>query len=183
MKIEQHEKIIAEHFDEKGVGELSSDSIYTIQDICSITKPTNILEIGFNRGNSALMWLENSNANLTSLDIKDSPNSVRYLKSTYGDRFTFYKMDSAQILAYNLRVTTYDLIFIDGDHSYEAVKLDAENSIKLNTKYIVFDDYDHWKHGEDIKKIINDLPLEVIKKYDSGPGQVLVKNLKWKNNE
>mgnify|MGYP003632246198 CR=1 FL=1 len=184
MDIKEHEKIIAKHFDDKHVGELSSDSIFTIKDICKITNPINILEIGFNRGNSALMWLENSNASLTSLDITDKPKSVSYLESTYKDRFTFRNMDSGQILAYKLLMTEpFDLVFIDGDHSYQAVKLDAENSIELNTKYIVFDDYNHWSHGDDIKMIINELPLEIVKEYDTGSGQVLVKNLKWKNNE
>ena len=183
MDIKEHERIIAENFDDKNVGELSSDSIYTIQDICSIVNPSTILEIGFNRGNSALMWLENSNASLTSIDIIDKPRSVEYLKSTYKDRFTFHIMDSGSILSYNLWIGTFDLIFIDGDHSYDAVKLDAENSIKLNAKYIAFDDYNHWQHSTDIKNIINDLPVEIIKEYDTGSGQVLVKNLKWKSHE
>ena len=76
-----------------------------------------------------------------------------------------------------------EFLFIDGDHSHAAVKLDAENSIKLNAKYIAFDDYNHWQHGTDIKNIINDLPLEIIKEYKTGAGQALVKNLKYKNNE
>jgi hypothetical protein len=34
----------------------------------------------------------------------------------------------------------YDLIFIDGDHSYHSVKTDYEKAISLNPKYILFHD-------------------------------------------
>ena len=34
----------------------------------------------------------------------------------------------------------YDLIFIDGDHSYESVKTDYEKAIRLNPRYILFHD-------------------------------------------
>ena len=183
MDIHKLEKTISDHFDKKHIGELSSNSIYTVQDICNITNPNNILEIGFNRGCSALMWLEYSNAHLTSIDIVNKPKSINYLKTTYPNRFDFKLINSNELFSLKSWVNQFDLIFIDGDHSHAAVKLDAENSIKLNAKYIAFDDYNHWQHGTDIKNIINDLPLEIIKEYKTGAGQALVKNLKYKNNE
>lgn len=36
--------------------------------------------------------------------------------------------------------STVDFIFIDGDHSYEGVKSDYINALKLNPKYIMFHD-------------------------------------------
>lgn len=42
----------------------------------------------------------------------------------------------------------FDLIFIDGNHSYEFVKRDFEYSLKLNPKYVLFHDInDQWCEG------------------------------------
>ena len=183
MDIHKLEKTISDHFDEKHIGELSSNSIYTIQDICNITNPNNILEIGFNRGCSALMWLEYSNAYLTSIDIVNKPKSINYLKTTYLNRFDFKIMNSNELSSLKSWINQFDLIFIDGDHSYNAVKTDAQNSINLNPKYLVFDDYFHHRHGQDVQYIVSSLPLEIVKEYKTGAGQALVKNLKYKNNE
>ena len=37
----------------------------------------------------------------------------------------------------------YDLICVDGDHRYEYVKADLDNSIKFKPKVIIIDDYNH----------------------------------------
>ena len=69
-------------------GEMSHHCFETIEDICQITTPNSILEIGFRRGNSALMWLINSSATLMSLDIDDfSIKSVQLLESQFPNRF------------------------------------------------------------------------------------------------
>ena len=70
---------------------------------------------------------------------------------------------------------TFDLIFIDGDHSVEGIESDIKMSLQLNPKYLVLDDYFHGDHQE-IHKVISQFDLEIMKEYKTHQGQVLIKN-------
>lgn len=140
---------------------LSSDVNLTnaynmIKDVVSRTNPTNILEIGFNRGSSSLLFLYLSDAKVTSIDIVDKPESVNYLTKTFKDRFSFVLGNSFELDMKSLG--TFDLVFIDGDHEYNSVIRDLDQSLKVKPKYILFDDYEHPAHGVDIKKVIRLYP-------------------------
>ena len=153
-------------------GEMSAECFETISNICNMTNPSSILEIGFRRGNSALMWLLNSSATLLSIDIEEFPiKSIQLLESTFKDRFSYRQCDSQNL---NLD-STYDLIFIDGDHTFVGLRRDVEMSLKLNPKYLVFDDYYHNDHHEDMKKVIEIFNLQIIKLYRTHQGQALIK--------
>ena len=153
-------------------GEMSAECFETIANICNMTNPSSILEIGFRRGNSALMWLLNSSATLLSIDIEEFPiKSIQLLESTFKDRFSYRQCDSQNL---NLD-STYDLIFIDGDHTFVGLRRDVEMSLKLNPKYLVFDDYYHNDHHEDMKKVIEIFNLQIIKLYRTHQGQALIK--------
>ena len=154
-------------------GEMSHHCFETIEDICHITTPNSILEIGFRRGNSALMWLINSSATLMSLDIDDfSIKSVQLLESQFPNRFKYLQCDSRIFKSEE----TFDLIFIDGDHSVEGIESDIKMSLQLNPKYLVLDDYFHGDNHQDMYKIISQFDLEIIKEYRTHQGQVLIKN-------
>jgi predicted O-methyltransferase YrrM len=163
-------------------GELDFESFDSIKNICEKIQPKNILELGFNRGSSAIMWLESSEATLHSLDIRSQEeveSSLNCIKNTYPDRFTYTCMDHA--LLPNMIEEwkdKYDLIFIDGDHSYEAIYRDTQNSIQLNPTFIAFDDYFHPAHGLDTKKVIEGFNLEIIEEYNTSCGHVLTKLVK-----
>ena len=154
-------------------GEMSHHCFETIEDICHITTPNSILEIGFRRGNSALMWLINSSATLMSLDIDDfSIKSVQLLESQFPNRFKYLQCDSRIFKSEE----TFDLIFIDGDHSVEGIESDIKMSLQLNPKYLVLDDYFHGDHHQDMYKLISQFDLEIMKEYKTHQGQVLIKN-------
>ena len=51
----------------------------------------------------------------------------------------FFDINYLQGDIYNVQ-KKYDLIFIDGDHSYYSVKRDFEVALQLNPKYILFHD-------------------------------------------
>ena len=154
-------------------GEMNHHCFETIEDICQITTPNSILEIGFRRGNSALMWLINSSATLMSLDIEDfSIKSVQLLESQFPNRFRYLQCDSRNFKSEE----TFDLIFIDGDHSFEGIEDDIKMSLQLNPKYLVLDDYFHGDHHQDMCKVISQFNLEIIKEYRTHQGQVLIKN-------
>jgi|TARA_R110000772_G_scaffold182578_3_gene293836 hypothetical protein len=176
-----------EYLSEPSVGELSDECIKAIIDICEITAPKSILELGFNRGVSALMWLKSSKAIIKSVDwrkIDKVEKSINYINTNYPNRFTYKELNHSKILdekegLYNLG-ENYDLVFIDGDHSVKAVDRDAKNSLEFNPQYLVFDDYKHRHHQAAIENAIKSNPLEIIKEYDIWSGIVLCKNLNFK---
>ncbi|MGL1446978.1 hypothetical protein ACSTIZ_00530, partial [Vibrio parahaemolyticus] len=62
---------------------LGPHSIYAIKLTANAIKPKRILEIGFNMGRSASMWLKFTDANITSVDISDKEETMHgasYLK-------------------------------------------------------------------------------------------------------
>jgi predicted O-methyltransferase YrrM len=164
------------------IGELEFESFNSIKSICEKTQPKTILELGFNRGASAIMWLENSKATLHSIDIRSQQEvklSLNYIQTAYPDRFTYTCMDHS-LLSDMVKEFKgkYDLIFIDGDHSYEAIYRDTKNTIQFNPTFIVFDDYFHLVHGSDTKKVIKEFNLEIIEEYNTSCGHVLIKLIK-----
>lgn len=49
------------------------------------------------------------------------------LNNSYGDRSKLVRSDSSYLIN-NIEDNSLDFVFIDGDHSYEGVKIDIENS-------------------------------------------------------
>tara|TARA_B110000037_G_C16937048_1_gene431092 strand:- start:110 stop:676 length:567 start_codon:yes stop_codon:yes gene_type:complete len=169
----------------KVTGELEFESFSSIKDICKRTNPTSILELGFNRGASALMWLENSKATLHSVDIRTEAEvlkSTQYLIQSYPNRFTYTSFDHSLLPGVKSKyINKYDLIFIDGDHTKEAILRDTKIALTFNPKYIAFDDYFHRSHGQDTKDVIQEHNLEIISEYNTSCGHVLTKNPNYNN--
>ena len=185
MEIEKFKKHV-KNLSNNTVGELLYERSWeAIKDICEISKPTNILELGFNRGSSALMWLFNTpeDTKLHSIDIRsveDVKKSLEYINSLFGDRFKYTHLNHSMLTEdftkkenmYN----KYDLIFIDGDHSYGGILRDTKNAILMNPKYIAFDDYFHIAHAKDTQRVIKETNLELVKEYHNPTGQAICKN-------
>lgn len=123
---------------------LGPHSVRCLREITDIVKPNHILEIGFNMGGSASMWLNLSDASYTGIDISDKAETLKaaeILKERYGDRFKFILSDSAaKNLTWDLRDKKYNLCFVDGGHLEHHVVADIGLCLSLGIKYIAFDD-------------------------------------------
>lgn len=172
-------------FDHKDIFNLRPACIEMMREVMLITNPKEILEIGTHLGHSGCLLLSFSNANLTTIDIGHTwvewehgfhdwgyPKAnggglrdvVAVMTKHFGGRYRFIKgssVDEETVKQFSDR--SYDLAFIDGDHSYEFVKKDIENAIKNNIPYILLDDFT----GPDAPCRIaaNELGLVQIKEY------------------
>ncbi len=94
-----------------------------------------ILEVGCHKGQTSLILshLFNKvfamNINPPSDDFPDRQNIIYEQMDSYNDEWKFDKWKNV------------DVVMIDAIHEYNQVKLDTENALKLNPKYIIFDDY------------------------------------------
>lgn len=95
-------------------------------------------QVGFNGGHSAVALLDQAPAGsvLLSLDMANHSYTrpleqvVQSIASERGQSHILLAGDSAEMLP-RFRKIDFDLVFIDGNHAYEAVKLDFWNSILL----------------------------------------------------
>jgi predicted O-methyltransferase YrrM len=106
----------------------------------------NILEIGF-KGSSFHIMSQLSTGKKAAVDYEDKGRTVWSHYMMYEEDFKLFIADS-QITETRDKVKEfcpeYDLIFIDGDHSYEGVRRDFELYQELLSPrgYIVFHDID-----------------------------------------
>ena len=124
-----------------------------IQDIYNKYNVKSILEIGFNIGYSASMWLEfdyDKKSTLTSVDIgihKDTEAAAAAVKNLHKERFSFILSDSKKVKK-QLQGQLFDLAFIDGDHTHQGVQNDIQSCINLKIPYLLFDDWHTYdEHG------------------------------------
>tara|TARA_Y100001970_G_scaffold79352_1_gene101010 strand:+ start:859 stop:1563 length:705 start_codon:yes stop_codon:yes gene_type:complete len=132
----------------------------------NIKNVKNMLEIGSYEGRSAIFFLKNfSNSNITCVDTwsgSDEHKSVNFelIEKNFDLNTLFYqsnnlltkhKMKSNEFFKTNHKY--FDLIYVDGDHSSDQVKIDLINSWNILNKdgFLVLDDY-MWWHYKDLKK-------------------------------
>ena len=127
----------------------------------------NYVEIGCYGGGSACLMLQRPNTNVISIDLGEPINpeivqqNVKKL-NTLGNQFNYIQANSQkQETVDQLKTLVYgiDILFIDGDHSYEGVINDFNfysNLVKPGC-YIVFDDYNDIIHCPQVKLAVDDL--------------------------
>ena len=110
----------------------------------------NYVEIGAYAGASAILMLHNKNVKVISIDIGHPINKQKVIENINiffnDERFEYIQGDSKDkkiIDELSKKINEIDILFIDGDHSFEAVIKDFENYSNLVSKngFIVFDDY------------------------------------------
>jgi predicted O-methyltransferase YrrM len=101
----------------------------------------NVMEIGFNGGHSAELFLKNNDKlSLTSFDIGEHPYVLigkAYIDKIYPNRHTLIIGDSKMCVPNfykNYKGIKFDFIFIDGGHDYETARRDLENCYHLAHK-------------------------------------------------
>lgn len=122
-----------------------------VEDLIILTnKPNiNVMEIGFNAGHSAEIFLENNKElTLTSFDLGEHgyvKTAKEYIDATYPNRHNLILGDSRITIPNyleNNKDSKFDIIFIDGGHTYEIAKADMENCFHLAHKdtIVILDD-------------------------------------------
>ena len=152
----------------------------------------NILEVGSYEGRSAIFFLNYfNNSKITCVDTwLGSHEHVRKMEvieknfdnnlKPYENKLIKHKTTSDNFFLTNKLL--FDLIYIDGLHTYDQVKSDLENAYKfLRPKgYLLIDDY-LWKFYPINKKNVINSANEFMEKYNNNlepiyiSGQVLLK--------
>jgi predicted O-methyltransferase YrrM len=106
-----------------------------------------VLEIGFNGGHSSEIFLQNSTANVYSFDIGDHDYVLlgkRNLDKRFPGRHTLIIGDSGITVPMfaNYSHIKFDVLFIDGNHEYDAALRDLVNCahVAAPNAFVIFDD-------------------------------------------
>lgn len=122
----------------------------------SLTKYKRMLEIGFNAGHSSSINLEMySDISITSYDVcwhSYTENNASIVKNRFNSRFNFIKGSSLDLRPSDI-IGKYDIMFIDGDHSYDSCSSDIRLWMDSDIKYVIIDDFQY----EGIKKAHEEL--------------------------
>ena len=124
-----------------------------VKDLIELTNKPNlqVMEIGFNAGHSAEVFLKNNNTLiLTSFDLGGHEyvkKAKEYIDNTFPDRHRLILGDSTETIPRFINENKnknikFDVIFIDGGHSYDIALADFENCFHLAHKdtLIIVDD-------------------------------------------
>jgi len=137
----------------------------TVKEHCS--NPENILEFGSRFGFSSSYMLDVfPNSTVHAFDI-EKPKS-RYMSTVpidavinrFQERFVFHHKSSIHVKEHYGK-DSFQLAFVDGDHTYEGALADIKNCIDLNIPYIMIDN--HLKMKDIIDRIQAEVKLEFVK--------------------
>jgi predicted O-methyltransferase YrrM len=133
----------------------------------------NYVEIGCYAGGSACLMLQRPNTNVVSIDLgyPISPDIVQKNINKFNkltNSYTYLQGNSQTIEMVNQLtniIDSIDILFIDGDHSYQGVINDFSlyHDLVKPGGYIVFDDYNDSQYSPEVNPAVN----EIIKQFSS----------------
>ncbi len=138
----------------EGYSRLCYKETIILQALVSDLKIKNILEIGFNAGHSSDTFLSfNSSCNVVSFDIGEHSYikvAKEFIDSFYPNRHTLILGDSTKTIPKYESDIKFDLIFIDGGHSYDVARADLLNCKRFAHKdtIVIMDDTMYTKDWE-----------------------------------
>jgi hypothetical protein len=167
---------------------------HILYDIRTLLGPSKKIytEIGsYNGGSLSLMLSHNYETEMNCIDPLHLERTNRSIIEKNIEKFNknnyqiniFQNFSTDKTLLKKLNETNFktDILFIDGDHSYDGVIKDYYNFEKFVNPggYIVFDDYEDYEHSPDVKIAVND----IIKTIDPNKIKVIgnldnIKNVK-----
>lgn len=135
-----------------------------------------VAEIGFNAGHSAEFFLKNCpQAILTSFDINHHPYTkvgVKYIQEKYKNRLNFIEGNSVTAVPLYSSAhpsQTFDLIYVDGDHSFTGCLTDIMNCRALANKDTVvwIDDYNDPSVAQAVQEAVKAGVIKVVENHKS----------------
>jgi predicted O-methyltransferase YrrM len=133
----------------EGFSQQLSEQPKILSNLSSKTNIKNILEIGFNGGHSSEIFLSsNPLVNIVSFDIGEHDYvqlGKKFLDEKYPNRHKLIIGDSTKTIPEYIKNNSsykFDLIFIDGGHTYDVAWSDLINCHKLahNDTIVIMDD-------------------------------------------
>lgn len=158
-------------------GFLPLQELLTLAAICRHMNPQTVFEIGTYRGGSTLILAMHAAANATlyTLDLPAPDTATQYPLDigaiagkpfVVGERYRGTELEKCIHQLYGdsaaFDFTSYygavDLVFIDGNHNYENVKLDSAHAFKMlrPNGVIIWDDY-HVSYGPGVIRALHDI--------------------------
>lgn len=150
--------------------------LYDIANSYNQKQQINYVEIGCYAGGSACLMLQRPNTNVVSIDIgmpiskEIVYENVKRLNK-FNNSYT-YLMGNSQtgemVTRLSQITTTIDILFIDGDHSYQSVINDFTLYERMVSKngYIVFDDYNDPTPVHNTSAAVNDIVKKEADRYN-----------------
>ena len=140
----------------EGHSQMIDRQVVLLKELASDKSLRNALEIGFNAGHSAELFLKDTTLNLISFDIAKwdyTPTSKEYIDTTYPHRHELIIGNSTKTVPEYIENNPnkkFDLIYIDGGHDIKISKADLKNCRKLAHRetMVVMDDTVYSKKWE-----------------------------------
>jgi len=149
--------------------------LYDIATSYPVNYALNYVEIGCYAGGSACLMLQRENTSVFSIDLGTpiSPDIVRQnvnKLNKHNNNYNYIKGSSHNLEIFNKLmeyIKEIDILFIDGDHSYDGVITDFNMYSKLVASggYVVFDDYNDKNHSPEVKPAVDHIISEISQEY------------------
>jgi len=133
---------------------------FTYWKICEYFKPKSVLEIGVREGLSLGLFFESTDDDASFVGVDLDLNQLQFFNTLFKDHPKYSSIQFLEMDSNNLDLLqTFDLIHIDGDHSYEFVKNDVEKILPCLHKNSILIIDDLTKECPDVERVVDEFLL------------------------